>query len=178
MIKSQVGFQPHENNSRVALSEHQYVIIYKSGFYPEGHVCIVRKELKNTQKQAISWEMKKILFFSLKIIVYTSKFWKHIILEICYKHLSFGIQIRCSTTPTEHLELYRWSQWEINSVQWSSFQHWHVQTGTGMQTWTETCTHIHTDWPLFPLECVLRLSAGKLSLMEAFWYLPKCKVPR
>lgn len=169
MIKSQVGFQHHNNHSRVALSEYQYVIIYRSEFYPKGHVCTVRKKLKSIQKQPISWKMKRqFLFFFLKIIVYTSKFRKHIILEICYKHLSFGIQIRCLTTPTEHLELCRWLHWEIKSVQWSSFQHRHAQTGTGMPTWTETHTYIHTDWPLFSLECFLRLGAGKLSPVEAF----------
>lgn len=176
MIRSQVGFQPCNNNSRVALSEHQYVIIYRSEFCPEGHVCTLRKELKNTQKQPSSERWKdSSYFFSLKIIVYTPKSRKHIILEICYKHLSFGIQIRCSTTPTEHLELYRWSHWEIKSGQRSSFQHRHAQTGTDMQTWTET--YIDTDWPLFSLECVLRLGARKLLLVEAFWHLPKLKGP-
>lgn len=68
-----------------------------------------------------------------------------------------GIQIGCLTTPTEHLELSRWPYWEVESVWWSSFQHRHAQTGTGVQTWAETQTHMHTEWPLFSLESVLRL---------------------
>lgn len=63
-IRSQVGFQPSSNNSRVVLSEHQHVIISRSKSHPKGHVCIVRKELKNNQKHSIFQKMKRqFLFF-------------------------------------------------------------------------------------------------------------------
>lgn len=84
-----------------------------------------------------------------------------------------GIQIGCLTTPTEHLELSKWPHWEVKSVWWSSFQHRHAQTGTGVKTWAETHTHTCTQsglcflWNLF-LDWEI-VSCGRL------WYQPSLK---
>lgn len=89
--RSQVDFQPSSNNSRVVLSEHQHVIIPRSESYPKGHVCIVRKEFKNNSNNQSSERWKSSsFFFSLKIIVYTPKSWKHyfgiVALSTCLWH--------------------------------------------------------------------------------------------
>lgn len=157
MIRSQVGFQPSSNNSRVVLSEHQYVIISRSESYPKVHVCIVRKEFKNIQVHLIFWKMKNPVLFFLENYTTYSQIIKTHYFGMVPMSTFLGIQIGCLTTPTEHLELSRWPHWEVKSVWWSSFQHRHAQTGTGVQTWAETHTHMHTEWPLFSLESVLRL---------------------
>ena len=126
MIRSQIVVMPSSNNSRAVLSEHQRIIISRSESYSTGHVCICRKELKYRLKQPIFWKMQRqFLFFFLENygihfrILETH--YVSIVAVSTFLGVAGGNRIGCSTTPTEHLELYRWPYPELKSEQWSSF---------------------------------------------------------